>query len=88
MDADGVPLSGTQWCLVVEKVRRAYWRMLQFTKFEEKSNKLSKKRKLKEIAQAALNEASSGAEEDVAGNDGTDFEFAAMPDNWNCKVHT
>ena len=88
VDADGVPLSGTQWCLVVEKVRRAYWNMLQYTKAEDKNNKLSKKRKLMELAQAAANDGSSGAEEDVAGDDATDFDLAAMPENWNPVAYT
>ena len=89
VDDDGVPLSGTQWCLVVEKVRRAYWRLLQVAKAEESGNKLSKKRKQKEIEEAA-HYGSSAAEEDVGdeGNDTKEEDLPAMPEDWNPVAYT
>lgn len=86
VDANGVPLSGTQWTLVVEKVRRAYWRVLQLEKMDDKAKKLTKKRKQMEIAGAA-HEGSSADEEDVGdintiGKEGGS-DIPPLPDSWN-----
>ena len=89
VDVEGVPLSGTQWSLVVDKVRKGYWRLLQYTKAEYMNVKLTKKRKLLEIAQVA-HKGSSADEEDVGDERGKvkDFEQAAMPKNWNPIEYT